>query len=250
MTTITASTTGRRRSRSRSASQTANPRTFRPLPLLVLLLSLPLIVLGTRLLLAGIASYQAQAFLDDWHSKGQQPSARAWQIAHAAAQRAVELHPGSSGEYLERLGRIQQWQHAGQPFGAARAEASRRAALASFRAASEARPTWPYIWTSLAYAKLSLHEFDDEFAHALQQAHALGPTRDAINRSLTETGLLAWQNLDVNQRNLSLEVARRTVTHSTKEAQYVHSLAVRVGAADQLCQRLKATTRQRAGICQ
>ncbi|SEJ26141.1 hypothetical protein SAMN05216201_106127 [Pseudomonas linyingensis] len=249
MTTTTA-LPSRRRSRSRSDSQSVKPLTQRLALLLALALSLPLLYGGGCLLLAAIASYQTQAFLDDWSAKRNEPSPQAWQIAHAAAQRAVSLYPGSNGEALERLGRVLQWQQFRHPFGAAEAEQSRRAALEAFRSASQARPTWPHNWAALAYAKLYLLEFDHEFAHALQQAQALGPTRVEINRSLAEIGLIAWPSLTDEQRTATLEAARRTIRYSRKEAQNLLTIAQRTGMSEILCQDIDTATRNEQKICQ
>ncbi|MOA00457.1 hypothetical protein D3C78_1198190 [compost metagenome] len=248
MTTTTA-LPSRRRSRSRSDSQSVKPLTQRLAILLALVLSLPLLYGGGCLLLAGIASYQTQAFIDDWSSKGEEPNPRAWQIAHDAAQRAVDLYPASNGEYLERLGRVLQWQQFRQPFGAAEAEQSRRAALQAFRAASEARPTWPNNWAALAYAKLYLLEFDAEFAHALQQAEALGPTRIEINRTLAEIGFIAWPQLNDEQRNATLESARRTVEHGPKEARNLLAIASQTGMTRELCDSLDTALKDTRKIC-
>lgn len=239
----------RRRSSSRSDSQSVKPLTQRLAILLALALSLPLLYGGSSLLLAAIASYQTQAFLEDWASKGEEPSPRAWQIAHDAAQRAVDLYPGSNGESLERLGRVLQWQHFRQPFGAAEAEPSRRAALVAFRAASEARPTWPNNWAALAYAKVYLLEFDGEFAHALQQAQALGPSRIAINRTLAEIGFIAWPQLNDAQRQATLESARRTVEHGPKEAQNLLAIASQTGMTRELCDSLAPALKDTHKIC-
>lgn len=239
----------RRRSRSRSESQSVKPLTQRLAIILALVLSLPLLYGGGRLLLAGIASYQTQAFLDDWARKGEEPSPRAWQIAHDAAQRAVDLYPGSNGESLERLGRVLQWQQFRQPFGAPQAAATRRAALDAFRAASEVRPTWPNNWAALAYAKLYLLEFDAEFAHALQQAQVLGPSRIEINRTLAEIGFIAWPQLNDEQRNATLESARRTVQHGPKEAQNMLAIISQTGMTRELCASLDTALKDTRKIC-
>lgn len=239
----------RRRPRSASDSQTANPVTRRLTILLIILLSLPLLFMGSRLLLAGIASYQADAFVNDWESKGEEPNERAWQIAHAAAQRAIDLYPVANGAYQHRLGLIQQWQQFRQPFGEANAEASRRAALEAFRTATQARPTWPDHWAALAYAKLYLLEFDAEFHAALAQARELGPWRIAINRRVAEVGFIAWPQLDANERANILESARRTVAYSTQEAKNLLAIAERTGMTDELCNGLSAELKTTRKLC-
>lgn len=247
--TSTEPLSSRRSRRIRGDSQDVKPLTSRMALLLAALLSLPLLYGGTGLLLAGIASYQAQSFLDDWARKGERPDVHAWQIAHDAAQRAIDLHPGANGAYLERLGRIHLWKQFGLPFGAPEAERTRRAALQAFRAAGEARPTWPFNWTALAYAKLYLLEFDDEFAHALEQARNLGPSRLIINRSLAEIGLIAWPQLSDEQRRATISAAEKTVKHSTKEAQGLLAIASSGGMHDQLCASLADSLKQQRKIC-
>ncbi|SDR82528.1 hypothetical protein [Pseudomonas oryzae] len=250
MTTAIAHSKRRRSTRLLADSQSADSFTIRLLPLLAAVLSLPLIAAGACMLLAGIASYQAQAFLDDWTNKRSEPTAKAWQIAHDAAQRAVRLYPGNNGEYLERLGRVWQWQQFRAPFGAAQAQASRRAALEAFRASTQARPEWPYAWAALAYAKLHLLELDNEFAHALQQANNLGPNRIEINRTLAEIGLLAWPSLDAGQRSATLAAADRVVQYSGNEARYLSEVAAHAGMSEALCEHLDERIRKKQGICQ
>lgn len=249
MTSTTAALPSRRRLRARNRSQSANPHKFRLAALLAAALCLPLLYSGGSLLLAAIAGYQTQAFLDDWTAKGEEPNPRAWQVAHDAAQRAVALYPGNNGEYLQRLGHVQQWKQFRQPFGAAEAEASRRAALEAFRAASQVRPTWPSNWAALANAKLYLLEFDDEFAHALQQAWTFGPYRLEINRSLAEIGLIAWPSLNAQQRLATLDAATKTANFSTTEAQKLLSVAEHSGMTNELCSHLDETIKKKHKIC-
>lgn len=239
----------RRRSRSTSDSPTASPVTQRLAILLVIVLSLPLLFIGSRLLLAGIASYQADAFLSDWESKGVEPDERAWQIARDAAQRAMDLYPVANGAYQHRLGLIEQWQQFRQPFGEAKAEASRRAALEAFRAATQARPTWPDHWAALAYAKLYLLEFDAEFRAALAQARELGPWRIGINRRVAEIGFIAWPQLDAAERESTLESARRTVAYSTQEAQNLLAIAKQTRMTDELCNSLSNDLKTTRKLC-
>lgn len=203
--------------------------------LLVGLLATGLLLFGGRLLLAGIADYQAEAFLEAWEATANEPDARAWDIAHAAAQRAIDLYPVADGEGLDRLGRIYSWKQFRQPFAAPVAQASRQAALDAYRASVSARPTWPESWARLAHAKLYLQQFDDEFAHALTQAFALGPWRIAVNRELAQVGLIAWPHLSATQRQATLESARRVAVFSPNEAQQLLALAEQTGTLNQVC---------------
>ncbi|CAD5377021.1 conserved hypothetical protein [Pseudomonas sp. OF001] len=249
MTSTSIHASSRRRNRSRSDTQAASRTTERLGLLLAVAICLPLLYTGTSLLFAGIASHQASAFLSDWERKGEEPGERAWQIARDAAQRAIDLYPVANGAYQHRLGLIEQWQQFRQPFGEPKAEASRRAALQAFRAATEARPTWPEHWSALAYAKLYLLEFDAEFHSALQRAHELGPWRIAINRRIAEIGFTAWPQLNASERERILESARRTAAYSTQEAQNLLAIAKRAGMTDELCDSLNSASKDTRKIC-
>lgn len=211
------------------------------LAVLALLLALLLLISGARLLLAGIADYQAEAFLDAWSKARVEPDARAWAVAEAAAQRAVSLSPVADGDRFDRLGRVYSWQHYLQPYGAAHANDSRRSALAAYRASVEARPTWPYTWARLAHSKLYLLEFDAEFAHALTQAFAMGPTRIVINRELADIGFRAWPHLSAAQRQATLESVRRSVAYSAPEAQNMLNIAQYTNRVGEFCGALEAS---------
>ena len=203
--------------------------------LLVALVALLLMLFGGRLLLAGIADYQAEAFLTAWETAGTEPDERAWSIAHDAAQRAIDLYPVADGERLDRLGRIYSWQQFRQPYASPSALSSRESALDAYRASLSARPAWPDTWARLAHAKLYLQAFDDEFANALKQAFALGPWRIAVNRELAQIGLIAWPRLTPEQQQATLESARRVAVYSAGEAQQLLKLAAQTGTLQQVC---------------
>lgn len=242
----------RRRKRSPTPSERKSVRSITgKLPTLcILLVSLGLIVMGTRMSIAGLAHYQTQAFLNNWVAGAQEPNPRAWSVAEGAAQRAVAWYPVANGSYFEQLGLVYAWRQFRQPYGAADAQASRVSALDAYRAAVHARPTWPDAWARLAHAKLYLLAFDDEFDHALLQASVLGPWRIGINRELTEIGFTAWPQLDVTQRVVILELARRTVAYNAAEAKRTYQLAEYTGMTDVLCQSLNTSLRTNRGLCQ
>jgi len=219
-------------------------------PMLALALGLTLAYSGSGMLVAGIASYQAEAFLQDWNDKGVEPDERAWQVALAAAQRAIDLYPEANGAYQHQLGLIQQWKQFRQPFGAASASASRIAALEAFRAATKAQPTRPDHWAALAYAKVYLLEFDAEFHTALHLAHELGPWRININRRVSEIGLIAWAQLTVMERTTIHEAIRRTVNHSSRETRNLLAIAEQTGTTDTLCDGLSRQLKNDRNICQ
>ncbi len=204
------------------------------------LLAVLLLVSGVRLLLAGIADYQTDAFLKAWSKAQVEPDARAWAIAEAAAQRAVALSPAADGQRYDRLGQVYSWQYYRQPYAAAQATASRRAALEAYRTAVELRPTWPYTWVRLAYSKQMLQEFDAEFAHALSQAATLGPTRIGVHQELAALGLSAWQQLTPEQRQAILGSVRFSVAYGHSDAQRLLASATRTGQIQVFCSALDA----------
>lgn len=209
-------------------------------------LSVLLIYLGARLTLAGVADFQTRAFLTDWESRRTPPSAQAWSVAYASAARATTVFPVPQGRYLERLGYVHAWQHHHAPLGAAHAGASRHAARDAYRAATRARPTWPYAWLALAEVKLRLLEFDPEFHHALAQVHALAPWRPSINHRLALLGLTAWPQLAAAQRSASLESARRALAHlNAISATALFTQASVAGQGPTLCNSLEDATRKR-----
>ena len=219
--------------RAEAGSRTAVWQTITAL--LVALLAVALLLFGGRLLLAGIADYQAEAFLADWGRTATEPQQRAWDVAHGAAQRAIDLYPVADGERLDRLGRIYSWKQFRQAVAAPAAEESRRAALDAYRASLAVRPTWPFTWARLAHSKLYLQEFDAEFAAALKQAFVLGPWQIEVNRELSEIGLIAWPKLSPEQQQATLESARRVALFSPSEAQRMLKLAQEVGKLLQVC---------------
>lgn len=228
----------RQRQATHAQPQTVNLFTQRLPALLVLLLAVALLVAGVRMSVAGIASYQADAFITAWEKAGNEPSARAWQVAHDAAQRANSLYPVANGVYLDQLGRVYSWQQFRQPYAAPAADSSRQGALAAYRAAVAARATSPYTWERLANTKLHLQQFDDEFDRALNQAFQYGPWRIGVNRQLAEIGFSAWPHLTPSQRLTIREAARRSVAYGPSDAQHILKIAQVTGRVGELCNSL------------
>ena len=111
-------------------------------------------------------------------------------------------------------------------------------AIAAFRHATALRPSWPYAWSGLAYAKRVAEEYDDEFNQAMQQAAYYGPSRIGINRRLAEIGLISWAKLDAEQRELTLDQASYTARYSRQSRAELFSLAAQVQRTELLCDYL------------
>lgn len=206
---------------------------------LIALLSLVILLLGGRLLLAGINEYRASSFLSDWEDKRQTPSDRAWQVAEQAMRKAISWYPAVNGAYAEQFGYMWQWRGYGANPQQASTQGYQQQALQQFRQATALRPSWPYAWSGLAYAKLVAGEFDQEFNHAMQQAAHYGPSRIGINQRLAEIGLISWPKLSAELRELTLAQARYTARYSLQARQQLFALAHELNRVELLCEYLK-----------
>ncbi|MBV1790206.1 hypothetical protein KQ940_19295 [Marinobacterium sp. D7] len=207
----------------------------KPLCGLLLVVCLPMLYLSATSFMSGVSSSQAEMFLRYWGEKREQPSDPAWLAAAAAAERAVSVGPGTNGDYWDRLGRIYEWRYINEPFGSELADASRERALEGYRASVEARPLWPHTWVQLAFVKLRLLEFDDEFDRALVQAFTLGPWRMNVQAQLAEIGMIAWPQLTPEQKAATWESMERTLRYSSQRARPLQDLAKRAGLYNELC---------------
>jgi len=201
---------------------------FRKLLLIILIVCcLPLIYFGTRMMLAGFWADQMNTFLTDWQQRGEQPADDAWQIAYEAATKAIELYPVENGEYYSGLGLVWQWKQYHNFFGDFEAKHSRQQALAAYRIAVIARPSWPYDWANLAFSKVRLLEFDNEYKAALHKAVELGPWRIGINKQVAEMGLISWPELDLATQEIVLEAIKRTVDYGPRDSKWLEKQAKR-----------------------
>jgi hypothetical protein len=149
-----------------------------------------LIYLGGSLFSAGLADYQARTFQEDWQQKQTPPSIKAWRIAKEASEKAVARHPfTANGEYLDRLGRINEWLHFDKPVGDAVAQLTRSKAENYYEQAIAARPAWPNTYSQLAYVKAIQGEVDDRFYEVAEIAYQLGPWRKPTLQQLTQVSM-------------------------------------------------------------
>lgn len=207
--------------------------------LVVLLLSISILLLGSRVLLASFNQYRASSFLTHWESKRQAPSDQAWQVAEQAMQNAIDWYPVASGAYAEQFGYMWQWRAYEANPALASSKDYQQQAIKQFRQATELRPSWPYAWSGLAYAKLVADELDQEFSHAMQQAAHFGPSRIGINRRLAEIGLISWPKLDIQLRELTLEQVSRTARYSLQGRSQLFALADELNRTELLCEHLQ-----------
>jgi hypothetical protein len=234
--------------RSRRSEPTSQTPLYRAICIGMLPLAALVMSLSWPMMRAGIDSYRAERFLQRWETKGA-PDAQALAAGREAAQHAIDRFPAPSGEYLDRLGRVFSWENAASPYAAVEAEASRQAALQSYRESLAVRPGWPWTWLRLASIKVRQQAFDEEFAKALSRSSELGAGRIEVDRDLARIGLEGWPSLTTEQRVLTLKAAVRTVGHSYPEAQNLYGLAQRAGLNVPLCWSLSEDIRAKRHIC-
>ena len=205
---------------------------------LVALLSLLTLTLGGRLLWAGINEYRASSFLSYWEKQRQAPSDIIWDAAAQAMHNAIHWYPAANGAYAEQFGYMWQWRAYGADPQQASTKVYQQQALQQFRRATALRPSWPYAWSALAYAKLVAGEHDQEFGYAMQQAAHYGPSRIGINQRLAEIGLISWPKLDNTLRELSLSQSSYTARYSLQTRKELFALAAELGRVELLCEHL------------
>lgn len=194
---------------------------------------------------SGLAGFQTERVLNAWSEKDELPPAHLWDQLAQRAEQSVSAYPAFSGEYLDRLGRVQAWGALIQP---ENTEHWVRAA-ASFRASIAVRPTWPWSWLRLAHAKLHAGQLDSEFDQALREAARLGQGRLELNHDLARLGFDNWRVLTVEQRALVLQAAERVVARNEQHAKDMQQVAQAAGVGPALCWSLDASIQTRHHIC-
>lgn len=219
------------------------------LAVVVIFLALPLFYLGFSSFIAGVSGNQAQLFLDDWSKKGTDPSDRAWQVAVEAANRALKWTPGPGAAHADRLGRIYEWYLISRPFGDPEAEPARHQAVEAYRLAIASRPLWPFTRIQLAYAKLRLLEFDNEFYQQLEEARRLAPWRVRIHGPLAEIGMIAWPQLNRQQQTETWQSLELVLRYDPRRARPLRDLAERAGLTASLCRAIDPVLLRQHGWC-
>ncbi|HDZ57873.1 MAG TPA: hypothetical protein ENI17_09705 [Pseudomonas xinjiangensis] len=248
---MTVSATSHPYSKRNTASLGGDGRNLRQQKLIsatAFVLSLICIVFALPMMLAGIASDHTERALQSWEQADSPPSKTYWELSRMRAERAVSQFPVVSGEYSDRLGRVLSW---GPLVERPDADSKQEIELAlhAFRESAAARPSWPWTWLRIAYAKRGLQQVDEEFALALQRASELGTGRVELNRGLASLGFMSWESLDREQRTLTLAAAGRAAAHSSDEAARIFGLAHASGLNNALCWSLSNAIKSQQQIC-
>lgn len=209
--------------------------------------ALACIAFAVPLTLAGIASGHTERALQQWDQSESAPSEAYWETTLARAERAAKLYPVSSGEYLDRLGRVHAWGTLAKPEG--ETDTYLRSSLAAFNESLGIRTTWPWTWLRVAYTKRALQEIDEEFGLAMAEAARLGQGRIEVSEGLARLGFMSWADLNRDQRALTLAAAARTATHSQAQAQRIYETALAHGLDTPLCWTLSNAVKSQQRIC-
>lgn len=212
-----------------------------------LAVALACIAFSVPMTLAGIASGHTERALQQWDQSEAPPSEAYWETTLIRAERAAKLYPVSSGQYLDRLGRVHAWGSLAKPEG--ETETYMRASLAAFDHSLASRTTWPWTWLRIAYTKRALGELDEDFGLAMAAAARFGQGRVEVSDGLARLGFMSWADLDREQRALTLAAAGRAVAHSPAQAEGIYDAAVAHGLETPLCWTLSTAVKSQQRIC-
>lgn len=123
---------------------------------------------------------------------------------------ALRLDPANP-DYLHARGRLSERLADLVPTSGAEARGYNEEAIAFYRDATRLRPTWPYGQVAIVRVKAKIGAFDEEFDRALGRAADLGPWEHRVQAGILEAGLLAWDLLSGDQRDLVRSVLARAL---------------------------------------
>lgn len=156
---------------------------------------LGLVLLSVLVASRGMADWQVQSVRGDvraWAGTGKAPSARAWEAAREALERAAVLAPASPSVH-ELLGTL----HMTEP---ALAQ-SPQAAMRYLARAVEMRPSAPYPWGNLLLARYRSGITQAPFEQMLAETWRLGPAEPGVQVVVADLGLARWDDFGAEGRS-------------------------------------------------
>lgn len=193
---------------------------------------------SAKMVVAGTGFYQAGLFLDRWEQELEIHSEEAWEIALEAARRASDTYPVTSGEYVDRLGRIYEWRSLVATDEESLVSAAEQA-LSAYRRSLAARPVSPYTWVRVASVKSLLGEIDQEFKDALKNAVEYGRWRPPVYLAVARLGLAEWEKLDQNLQTSVLDSVAAGLGRRSPEADNLALLVMSRQLQRPVCGRLQ-----------
>lgn len=165
--------------------------------------------------IADAARKLAQLHIAAAETQRQVPDADRLQLVQQLLDVARRLDPHHP-QWLAQQGRVLEWQaHQAALQGAYGEQGDyRERALALYRQGVVARPSWPWAWLDLAWAKYRMGAFDAEFQHAVHQVVVTAPWQARVQLSLAELGVLSWSSLSPPNRRAVADGLWRLGAHA------------------------------------
>ncbi len=188
---------------------------------IVILLVLAVVLISAlRFGVSELLGMSANTDLTSWAKSNHAPTAEESQSAatrYAWAIALADMNPAHH-EDLARLDFIRATQ-------LPTSDPLRSTYLASAKAqilrAISLRPISPFSWGILLVIKRELHEYDEEFRHALHRAVELGPWEPRMLPQLADVGLSAWPLMPAEEQALINQVFVRGMQRQQKTMMYI-----------------------------
>jgi len=167
----------------------------------------------------GLADWRSMRWrheIASWSEHRATPTQERMQDAISSLIATRELTPDDP-ELIEHMGMFHNLRATASPAGSDAWRLNLTQALIYFRKAAGLRPTSPYTWANIAFTKYRLGQLDGEFFAAMRHALEFGPWEPAVQLTVADVGLGAWDHLDSDLRDKVSENLRRTAVRQADE---------------------------------
>lgn len=156
---------------------------------------------------ANIFFHQAERVERQWQ-RGTPVTQLQLESAQAWVAKSLYYSPGQP-DYSQLQGRLFAWAYIGQ---LSVDKAGQQLALQGYRNSLAARPYWPYAWAQFSLLKAQMHEFDEEFGQAFNNAQSYGYWEPQVMESLLNASLMYWSELSWPQRKQAKDLFERSLS--------------------------------------
>ena len=182
--------------------------------ILLSIIALTLIIalaLAIRNGIADIYTAPAKAFLRERQEADVELTEFEWQAAKTNLQKSLDIVPDDP-ETLIALGRLHRIQMEDELLDDSAIERHAEIAIDHYEKAASLRPTWPWVWSSLALTYYQLYLDSGEVYHqALTRATHFGPWEEPIQRLVIDLGLDTWSSLNPDAEQAVLVTIDRAI---------------------------------------
>jgi tetratricopeptide (TPR) repeat protein len=210
--------------------------------------------------IAGLNSFQANAYLELWNQQLFKNNAyhstnSDYETALHASQRAIELTPYNA-DYQILAANIQMWQFLNnKTLSPTQRDSLKQEILNYYRSALKQRPSWPYTYADFAATKVRFGEVDAEMQHALQTANKWGAREVEILHITLEIGLPLWNQLNTETRLVTANAVEQSLTWqlgdrlNNRELIFALSLIGAYERQADICPLLTPASKKTANMC-